>query len=65
MTANDLVSAALVPVIAGALLWLGGGAFGPRIGPGWADLIQGLAVFVAMIWIAVAAVRRAGAKRGP
>jgi len=39
---------------------------GPRIGPGWQDILQGGAFFVGLIWIAISvsrAARRAKTKR--
>jgi hypothetical protein len=52
------IGAALPGVIVGCVLYLAGGVVGPRIGPGWADVIQGSAFFVGLIG-AVLGVRRA------
>jgi len=63
MTVSDLVAMARLPVLVGVALWFAGGLLGPRLGAGWTDLIQGLAVFVALVWIAVAATLQLRARR--
>jgi len=58
MDANVLIKGALPAVIVGCVLYLAGAVIGPMIGPGWSDVIEGLAFFVGLAWAAVGIRRR-------
>ncbi|HMF39631.1 MAG TPA: hypothetical protein VKQ32_02995 [Polyangia bacterium] len=66
MDANNLLKAALPGAIVGVMVYVFSTIAGPRIGPGWQDILQGGAFFVGLIWIAISvsrAARRAKTKR--
>ena len=66
MDPNTLIRAALPGAIAGGVVYVVGTFIGPRIGPGWQDILQGGAFFVGLIWIAIGvtrAAKRAKAKK--
>lgn len=56
------VGAAFPGFIVGCVLYLLGGVVGPRMGPGWADVIQGSSFFVGLVGIVIG-VRRAQRKK--
>ena len=49
MSSNDIVNAGLPGIVIGALLYVGAILFGPGLGPGWSDLLQGVAVLAALV----------------
>jgi hypothetical protein len=55
--ARDPIRVALPGFIAGCALYLAGTFFGPALGAGWRDVLQGSAFFVGLIWITIS-VRR-------
>jgi hypothetical protein len=52
------VGAALPGLVVGCVVYLVGVVVGPRIGPGWSDVLEGSAFFVGLIGIVIG-VRRA------
>jgi uncharacterized membrane protein YeaQ/YmgE (transglycosylase-associated protein family) len=52
------LNAALPGLVVGCICYLVGGVVGPRLGPGWGDVLQGSSFFVGLI-VAVIGVRRA------
>src|SRR5262252_5348866 len=52
MTPNELLRAALPGIIVGCSLWAIGALVGPKMGPGWTDVIQGSSFFIGLIWAA-------------
>jgi len=59
MKPSKLILPGLICVI-GAVLYGIGAAYGPRIGPGWSDLLEGLADFVMLgggVWLIARLVR--------
>jgi hypothetical protein len=63
MSGKDLIVTALPGFILGWVLFFGGGLFGPMLGPGWQDLLQGSAFFIGLIWVVIAVRRRSQAPR--
>jgi hypothetical protein len=59
MAPNELLRAALPGIIVGCSLWAIGALVGPKIGPGWTDVIQGSSFFIGLIWAAVGVRRKA------
>jgi hypothetical protein len=59
MDANDLLKAALPAAIAGGAVYVVGSFVGPRMGPGWEDIIHGGAFFVGLIWLLINIRRKA------
>jgi hypothetical protein len=59
MTPNELLRAALPGIIVGCSLWAIGALAGPKMGPGWTDVIQGSSFFIGLIWAAVGVRRKA------
>jgi hypothetical protein len=57
ISASDLIVAALPGFILGCVLFLCGGLLGPKVDPGWQDVMQGSAFFFGLIWVVIA-VRR-------
>jgi hypothetical protein len=59
MTPNELLRAALPGIIVGCSLWAIGALVGPKMGPGWTDVIQGSSFFIGLVWAAVGVRRKA------
>ena len=63
MTSSDVINAAMPGLIAGCILFVIGSFAGPIIGAGWTDLLQGLSIFVGLIWVLLGIRRKQSARR--
>jgi hypothetical protein len=63
MKSSDIINGALPGFIAGCILYVISSFVGPIIGAGWTDLLQGLSIFVGLIWILVGIRRKQSAQK--
>jgi hypothetical protein len=57
MKSGDVINGILPGFIAGCVLYVISSFVGPMIGPGWTDVLQGISIFVGLIW-ALLGIRR-------
>jgi hypothetical protein len=58
MKSSDVINGALPGFIAGCVLYVISSFVGPIIGTGWTDVLQGISIFVGLIWILLGIRRR-------
>jgi hypothetical protein len=64
MKSSDVINGALPGFIAGCILFVISTFAGSIIGPGWTDLLQGLSIFVGLIWILLGIRRKQATHKG-
>jgi hypothetical protein len=63
MKSSDIINGAIPGFIAGCILYVISSFVGPIIGPGWTDVLQGLSIFVGLIWILLGIRRKQSAHK--